>query len=72
MNMLFFRSEEVLNQWLVAKKAERGAVLTIPRIWELSQRWYQDRLSPEYQGRTMEQAQDIFKDLGLISEFWSI
>ena len=70
--MLFFRSEEVLNQWLVEKKAERGAVLAIPQLWELSQRWYQDRLSPEYHGRTMEQVQDIFKEAGLTSEFWSL
>ena len=60
MNMLFFRSEEALNQWLIAKKAER------------SQRWYQGRLLLEYHGRTMEQVQDIFKELGLISEFWRI
>ena len=70
MNMLFFRSEEALNQWLESKQAERGAVFTIPRLWELSQRWYQDRLSLEYHGRTMEQVQHIFKGVGLTSSFW--
>lgn len=70
MNMLFFRSEEALEKWLVSKKAERGAVLTIPQLWELSQRWYQERLSPEYHGRTMEEAQAIFKEVGLTSKFW--
>jgi hypothetical protein len=68
--MLFFRSEEDLNEWLVAQKAPRGAVLSIPHLWELSQRWYQDRMSPEYRGRTIEQAQKIFAELGLTSEFW--
>ena len=72
MNMLFFRSEEALDQWLVSKKAERGALLTILKLWELSQHWYQDRLSPEYHGRTVEQVQDIFKEVGLTSAFWSI
>ena len=72
MNMLFFRSEEALNQWLEARRAKRGALLTIQQLWELSQRWYQDRLSPEYHGRTMEQVQDIFKEVGLTSEFWHI
>ena len=71
MNMLFFRSEEMLHQWLAAKRAERGALLTIPQLWELSQSWYQNRLSPEYHGRTVEQVQGIFKEVGLISEFWS-
>lgn len=68
--MLFFRSEEALNQWLAAKHAERGAVLSISQLWELSQRWYHNRLAPEYHGRTMEQVQGIFKELGLTSEFW--
>lgn len=70
--MLFFRSEEALDQWLISKKAERGAVLPISQLWELSQRWYQDRLSPEFHGRTVEQAQNIFKEVGLTSEFWRI
>jgi hypothetical protein len=70
MNMLFFRSEELLNLWLVAQKAQRGAVLSISQLWELSQRWYQDRMSPQYHGRTIEQGQDIFQGLGLTSEFW--
>ena len=70
MNMLFFRSEEILNEWLISKNAARGAVLTIPQLWELSQRWYQDRMSPDYHGRTMEQVQEIFKEMGLTSAFW--
>lgn len=68
--MLFFRSEESLNEWLVAQKSPRGAVLSVSQLWELSQRWYQDRMSPQYHGRTIEQAQKIFKELGLTSEFW--
>jgi hypothetical protein len=68
--MLFFRSEEALSQWLVTQKSPRGTVLSIPQLWELSQRWYQDRMSPEYRGRTIEQAQKIFGGLGLTSEFW--
>jgi len=68
--MLFFRSEESLKQWLASRKAERGAVLSISQLWELSQRWYRDRMSPEYHGRTVEQAQAIFKELGLTSSFW--
>jgi hypothetical protein len=68
--MLFFRSEESLNEWLVAQESPRGAVLSIPQLWELSQRWYQDRMSPQYHGRTIEQAQEIFKEFGLTAEFW--
>jgi hypothetical protein len=70
--MLFFRSEELLNEWLLSKNAGRGALFTIPQLWELSQRWYQDRMSPEFHGRTMEQVQDIFNEIGLTDEFWQL
>jgi hypothetical protein len=68
--MLFFRSEERLNQWLASRNAARGALLSIPQLWEFSQRWYGDRMTPAYHGRTIEQVQEIFKELGLTSEFW--
>ena len=70
--MLFFRSEEYLDQWLESKQVERGAVLSLPRIWELSQRWYHNRMSPEYHGRTAEEVREIFKESGLTSDFWQV
>ena len=70
--MLFFRSEERLNEWLLSKNASRGALFTVPQLWELPQRWYQDRLSPEFHGRTMEQVQDIFNEMGFTDEFWHL
>ena len=70
--MLFFRSEELLNQWLALKNADRGAVLSLPTLWDLSQRWYHNRLSPEYHGRTAEQVREIFQETGLTSEFWKV
>lgn len=72
MNMLFFRSEEDLNAWLASRNALRGALFSIPQLWELSQHWYADRLSPDYHGRTRERAQQIFEEAGLTSDFWQI
>jgi hypothetical protein len=68
--MLFFQSEEALNGWLVSRNARQGAVLSISQLWELSQRWYQGRMSSDYHGRTIEQVQEIFREVGLTSEFW--
>jgi len=70
MNMLFFQSEESLQEWLAVQNAERGAIFSIPQLWELSQRWYHNRMSSDYHGRTMEQVQEIFRELGLTSSFW--
>jgi hypothetical protein len=68
--MLFFRSEVDLDAWLQAKNASRGATLTMPQLWQLSQHWYQDRMHTEYRGRTLEQVHRIFRDVGLVSKFW--
>jgi hypothetical protein len=72
MNMLFFRSEETLREWLQSKNAARGAMLSIYQLWELSRRWYEDRMSTDYHGRTVEQVQEIFKEVGLTGEFWQM
>jgi len=68
--MLFFRSEERLNEWLDSHHAERGEVFTIPQLWKFSQRWYHNRMSPDYHGRTLDQVREIFVEFGLISNFW--
>lgn len=68
--MLFFRSEEALEEWLASRQTALGAVFSIPQLWNLSQPWYQDRLSPDFHGRTVEQARQIFREAGLTSAFW--
>ncbi len=49
----------------------RGEVLTIEQTWQLSKRWYADRLRPDFHGRTPDEAQAIFHALGLTSPFWA-
>jgi hypothetical protein len=68
--MLFFRSEADLQAWLQAKKAARGATLAMSQLWELSRRWYHNRMDVAYHGRTLEQAQEIFREVGLVASFW--
>lgn len=70
--MLLFRSEEWIERWCKRNNLERGEVLTLDQVWELSKLWYHDRLSPNYHGRTVEQAEEIFKQAGLMSAFWYV
>jgi len=70
--MLLFRSEEWIERWCKQNQLKRGEVLTLNRVWELSKLWYQDRLSLDYHGRTVEQAEEIFKQAGLTSVFWNM
>ena len=68
--MLFFRLEADLKTWLQAKTVSRGATLTVANLWELSQRWYWNRMDVEYHGRSIEQVLKIFEEVGLESDFW--
>ena len=70
--MLLFRSEEWIDKWCERNNLERGEVLTIQQVWELSKLWYEKRLSPDYHGRSVEQVEEIFKQAGLTSDFWHL
>ncbi|HEX9839565.1 MAG TPA: hypothetical protein VGA72_09470 [Anaerolineales bacterium] len=70
--MLLFRSEEWIERWCKKNNLERGEVLSVDQVWELSKLWYHDRLSMEYHGRTVEQAEEIFRQAGLTSAFWHV
>jgi hypothetical protein len=50
--------------------APGGETLTPAQVWELSKLWYHDRLSPEFHGRSVAQAEEIFRTLHLDSWFW--
>jgi hypothetical protein len=67
--MLFFRLDADLNDLLGAKNAARGATLTVSQLWQLSQRWYHNLMDKNYHGRSLEQAREIFKKVGLVSKF---
>ncbi len=68
--MRFFRSEETLKEWQAAQGTQAGEALTAPQIWDLSQRWYHNRLSPDYHGRSPAEAAAIFRAVGLTAGFW--
>jgi hypothetical protein len=68
--MLLFRSEEWIDKWCQRNNLERGEVLTIQQVWELSKPWYENRLALEYRGRSPEQVAEIFKQADLTSKFW--
>ena len=68
--MLLFQSEEWVQKWCKRHNLERGEMLSLGQVWELSKLWYGNRMSLEYHGRSMEQVADIFKQAGLTAKFW--
>lgn len=60
----------MITLWCAERGVAPGEVLPAAQVWTLSQRWYDNRLSEEYQGRTAAQVAEIFRSLGMTSEFW--
>lgn len=68
--MLFFRSEEQVDDWCTRNGVGRGEVVPLAQVWRLAQAWYGVRLDPAYRGRTAEEVVAVFESVGLTSDFW--
>ena len=60
----------MIAPWCEAKGKARGEVMRLDALWELAKAWYENRLSPDYRGRTTADVQAIFARFGLTSPFW--
>jgi len=47
-------------------------VLSIAQAWELSKRWYGDRLQRDFRRPTRDEAAAIFASVGLTGDFWRL
>jgi hypothetical protein len=68
--MLLFRSEEHLENWLIERP--RGEKMTVEQQWDLARRWFAGRDRPEWTRRSAEEAEAVFRNVGLTSEFWKL
>jgi hypothetical protein len=73
--MLIFRSgdhrwEDHIDRWCSAWRLPRGATLTLEQAWKLGNAWYRNRMSVDWRRRTVEEAHELFRSLGLTSDFW--
>ena len=69
--MLLFRSEEHVERW-VAGGRPRGETLTIQQQWLLAKTWFRGRHLPEWRKRTAAEAERVFREAGLRSDFWRL
>jgi len=49
--MLFFRSDEALDEWCKARQHPRRPIATLPQLWRMAVAWYANRLSAQARGR---------------------
>jgi hypothetical protein len=69
--MLLFRSEEHVDRWH-DRGTDRGAVFSVEQLWGLARSWYEDRMAADWRRRTPEEAEELFRSLGLTGPFWKL
>jgi Alkylmercury lyase len=70
--MLLFRSEQHVDRWCVQWGRPRGGMLSLAQGWKLARLWYGDRLGPQWKPMSAQQAESVFRKVGLMGEFWTL
>lgn len=70
--MLLFRSEQHVDRWCQQWDCPRGGTLSLAQGWKLAQLWYSDRLNPDWQPKSAAEAETVFREVGLVGEFWKL
>ena len=70
--MQLFRSEEDIDSWVEATGNPSGARFSPHQLWQLAQRWYDDRFDPQWRRRSVPDRQQILEDVGLTGDFWQV
>ena len=61
-----------MERWCRRRGQAVGTVLPVAAVWSLARAWYGGRLDPAFRGRSAEQAEAIFRGVGLTGPFWSL
>ncbi|KAL6866050.1 hypothetical protein ACO1O0_002150 [Amphichorda felina] len=64
-------SREEANGWHQKHGFPHGDVITLDQLWKLSKVWYHDKASLEYKRKTESEKEELYKDIGLVSSYWS-
>lgn len=70
--MLLFRSEEHVDRWCEHRGLARGGMMSPAQCWELATAWYADKLRPEWRRKAPEEAEAVFRKVGLTGPFWRL
>ena len=68
--MLFFRSEERVQQWCAARGVPLRPVVRMDQLWTMATTWYATRLDAESRRPKADEMRGIFASIGLDDDFW--
>ncbi len=70
--MLLFRSEEHVERWCAFRELPRGGTMSTEQCWRLAHAWYADKTHPDWRRKTLDEAEGVLRDVGLVGDFWRL
>lgn len=70
--VLPFRSVDEIQEWCSRHRLPLGEPVPMHQVARLARRWYGSHDDPEWHKWTIVEAQEIFRQAGLGSDFWDI
>lgn len=70
--MLVFRKHSEVDLCCTLHNKPRGEVLPIQQVLDLARKWYGNYLSEDFTLKSKERAQEIFEEMGMVSDFWKL
>ena len=70
--ILLFRDAAHVSTWCERWGIARGAAIPLAQAWDLARAWYGNRMDPDWQPRSREEAQGILESVGLTGDFWKL
>lgn len=70
--VLPFRSAEEIREWCFRHRLPFGEAVPLHQVAELARQWYGRHADPDWHKWTVGEAQEIFHQAGLRSDFWDL
>lgn len=70
--VLPFHSPQEIRNWCDRHRLPHGEPVPLHQVARLARLWYGSHASPAWRKWTVEEAQEIFRQAGLQSEFWDL
>lgn len=70
--VLPFRSTEEIDDWSKRHGLPRGEAVPLRQVAALARVWYGSHANPDWHKWSVDEAQAIFHQVGLRSEFWNL
>jgi len=68
--MLFFRSEERVRAWCLARSVPLRPLVSMDQLWMMATTWYSTRLEEASRRPQAGEVRGIFSAIGLDDAFW--